>query len=291
MGFGVLDLSPSHVGLDIWNIGVLQGRLLPKVAGQYQAFPLSAWDLEMRICSNFGIRHLEFIVDTFDPETNPLLTKSGSAAINSLTRETGVQITSVCVDSLMLTPLQDKNYATHNRRHLLRVAEGCEALSIRSMIFPFVDKSSMRSLNDIETVIAFLDQSQEIFTSRSLNLALETDLPPDKFGFLLARTDPSFVNVNYDIGNSASLGFDASADFEAYGKRITNVHVKDRIHQGGSVPLGSGGANLPGVFALLQDVGFSGTLICQAWRGDWGALDTVPQMAWLKNRLIEWGSP
>ena len=45
-----------------------------------------------------------------------------------------------------------------------------------------------------------------------------------------------------DIGNSASLGLNPLDEFEAFGDRILNVHVKDRVLGGTTVPLGLGNA-------------------------------------------------
>ena len=36
------------------------------------------------------------------------------------------------------------------------------------------------------------------------------------------------VGVNYDTGNSASLGYDFEDEMNAYCKYILNIHVKDR---------------------------------------------------------------
>jgi hexulose-6-phosphate isomerase len=75
------------------------------------------------------------------------------------------------------------------------------------------------------------------------------------------------VKVNYDSGNSASLGYRPDEEFAAYGSRIGSVHIKDRQRGGGTVPLGSGDADLPAVFAGLKALGYRGDLILQVARG------------------------
>ena len=75
-----------------------------------------------------------------------------------------------------------------------------------------------------------------------------------------------YFGVNYDIGNSAALGFDPTEEFVAYGNRIMNVHVKDRPLGGTTVPLGEGDANLALVFQLLNDYSYEGNYILQAAR-------------------------
>ena len=77
--------------------------------------------------------------------------------------------------------------------------------------------------------------------------------------------------MNYDIGNSASLGFRPKEEFAAYGDKITDVHIKDRKNGGGSVPLGTGDADLNGVMSLLKLENYHGPLIMQVYRDNEGS--------------------
>ena len=101
-----------------------------------------------------------------------------------------------------------------------------------------------------------------------IKISLETDLSPIAFKELLELIDLDFVQANYDIGNSASLGFDPKEELDAYGQRILNVHVKDRKLGGTTVPLGTGNANLDLVFKELNEINYSGGITMQAARGD-----------------------
>ena len=49
---------------------------------------------------------------------------------------------------------------------------------------------------------------------------------PLEFKRLLNLVPVDRVGVNYDIGNSASLGFPSKEEFAAYGDKITDVHIK-----------------------------------------------------------------
>jgi hexulose-6-phosphate isomerase len=53
---------------------------------------------------------------------------------------------------------------------------------------------------------------------------------------------------------------------EAYGSRIVNVHVKDRLRGGTTVPLGTGHADFDRTFAAFHDVGYRGNYILQTAR-------------------------
>ena len=44
-------------------VGIMQGRLVPKVNGNYQAFPLENWAKEFEIAASIGLECIEFIFD------------------------------------------------------------------------------------------------------------------------------------------------------------------------------------------------------------------------------------
>ena len=75
--------------------------------------------------------------------------------------------------------------------------------------------------------------------------------------------DPCFFGINYDIGNSASYGYNHMEEISAYGDRILNVHVKDRKYMGSTVPLGSGDAQLQSALEELLLHGYKVDLFCR----------------------------
>ena len=48
------------------------------------------------------------------------------------------------------------------------------------------------------------------------------------------------IKINYDIGNSAAQGYNVIEELDTYGNRISDIHIKDRILNGGPVILGNG---------------------------------------------------
>jgi sugar phosphate isomerase/epimerase len=119
----------------------------------------------------------------------------------------------------------------------------------------------------------------------NINLALETDLNPKQFAELLSHLDSLRVTVNYDIGNSAALGYDPVEELSAYGKRISDIHIKDRMLGGGSVKLGTGNADIPGFFRLLESFDYQGLLIMQAYRDEEGVSIFQEQHAFLQSYM------
>ncbi len=73
--------------------------------------------------------------------------------------------------------------------------------------------------------------------------------------------------MNYDIGNSASLGFDPVAELDSYGAS-SDIHIKDRVCGGCSVVLGEGDANFDCFFGRLMEFDCSGPSIMRAYRDD-----------------------
>ena len=86
----------------------------------------------------------------------------------------------------------------------------------------------------------------------------------------MAGIGDSRVKVNYDSGNSASLGYDAGEEFAAYGSHIGSVHIKDRVRGGGTVPLGEGNADFPKLLKNLEAIGYGGPMILQVARSEPG---------------------
>jgi hexulose-6-phosphate isomerase len=68
------------------------------------------------------------------------------------------------------------------------------------------------------------------------------------------------------MGNSAALGNSAVEEITTCKDRIFNVHIKDRILGGKTVPLGQGSVDFEEVSKSLQDIGYVGNMIMQAAR-------------------------
>ena len=250
----------------------MQGRLLPKYKGRYQAHPVGYWEKEFLIASQLDLKCIEFIFDYDDFDINPLWSKEGRKNISNISTQTGVKVYSVCADFFMECPLhspikENRNFA---QNILLGLIRKCDELSISDIVIPCVDHSSLKtecSLEIFKTQMMYLIPVAEKF---DINLSLETDLPPSSFAKLLKDLNSKNVTVNYDIGNSASLGYDFRVELQSYGKRISDLHIKDRKLNGPSVYLGQGNAKIVEFFKEFQKYDFKGPTIMQLFRDDEG---------------------
>jgi sugar phosphate isomerase/epimerase len=73
------------------------------------------------------------------------------------------------------------------------------------------------------------------------------------------------VRINYDTGNSASLGFSFDEEKKYY-DLIKNVHIKDRKFKGKTVRLGLGNAKLKKIINFFKKKKYKGNFILQTAR-------------------------
>ena len=93
-------------------------------------------------------------------------------------------------------------------RHWFGCSDDAPALGVTRVVLPFVDASRIDSDGELADVAAVLQRVVPVIQETGVELHLETSLSPVRFAQLLARVPHSMVKVNYDSGNSASLGYD-----------------------------------------------------------------------------------
>lgn len=261
------------------RIGIMQGRLLPPYPGRFQCFPRDNWALEFRAAQAAGLGCIEWIVDGFGLEDNPMLSPGGTDAIRSRSAVHGVAVRSICADFFMEQPLVRATPWERDTRldFLGRLLRQAGDLGVQRVVLPFVDASRIDTAPEFEEVVATLGQALELAEAESVELHLESSLDPSRFARLLDRLDHRLLRVNYDSGNSASLGYSVREEFAAYGDHIGSVHIKDRVLGGGTVPLGTGNTDFPALWEALRDIAYGGDFILQTARGpageevDWAA--------------------
>ena len=277
------DLLP----LSATKIGVMQGRLLPKYQGRYQAHPIGYWEDEFEIAASLGVDLIEFILDYNDFEENPLMSASVCKKIIEIAKQSDVKVKTICADYFMDAPLHstDLNVATLSAAVLRELIINSRTIGVTDIVLPLVDQSSVRDSESQDQFIRAIEPFLPYLDENNMNLNLETDLDPTAFKSLLNQINSDRVTVNYDTGNSAGLGYDPEQEFAAYGDRITDIHIKDRVKNGFSVCLGQGSADFTQIFKCVQNYGYSGPFIMQAFRDDDGLEIFKTQLTWLRSLI------
>jgi L-ribulose-5-phosphate 3-epimerase len=256
--------------------------------GRIQAFPWSSWKNEFAIASAQGFRAMEWTLDYAQVRRNPLLTVTGRAEIREISRRWELRIPSLTGDCFMQAPFWK---AVGSERAVLKneflaVAEACSAIGISIIVVPLVDHGRLDDDEQQDEFVSFMAAQTNFLRQKRLKIAVESDLPPRELARLFDRLDPGIFGINYDIGNSAALGYDPIEEISVYGNRIINIHVKDRTLGGTTVPLGMGHADFKVVFAQLARVGYRGNYMLQTARAADG--DHLGVLLNYRAMTLEW---
>ena len=264
------------------KIGIMEGRLVPPEDGRFQCFPRTQWESEFSNAAQVPLDYIEWVYDLYGHDVNPLGSAAGVERLKQITQSTGVAIRAVCADYFMDKPLvrctgQER---TERLEELARILRNARSLGVSRVVIPFVDASAIRSKEDSDAVEAALTAAMPLAEETGLEIHLETSLGPVEFAKLLDRIPHSQLKVNYDSGNSSSLGYAPADEFAAYGDRIGSVHIKDRVLNGGTVPLGTGNADFKSLFLCLEKISYAGDFTLQVARATPG-----DEVAWAKQNL------
>jgi L-ribulose-5-phosphate 3-epimerase len=253
-------------------IAIMQGRLVPPSDGRIQNFPRERWRDEFALAAAAGLDAIEWIYDLYGADVNPIATDEGLAEIKSLSTQSHVLIRSLCADVFMEAPLLRATKAEIDERTetMVWLLGQCAMLGVKRVVLPFVDASRIDSDEELVHVVGVLGSLLPALERTGVELHLETSLEPGRFADLLARLPHPMVKVNYDSGNSSSLGYHPGDEFAAYGERIGSVHIKDRVLGGGTVPLQTGDADFDALFEGLAGIAYQGDFVLQVARDETG---------------------
>jgi hexulose-6-phosphate isomerase len=270
------------------KIGFMQGRLSPQVDGKIQAFPWDKWRDEFPAAEKLGIRLMEWTLDHDRLSENPLMTMAGQAEIRALSARHGVRVVSLTGDIFMQVPFWRVVSAERAQRlsEFEAVADACARIGIKFIVVPLVDNGGMKTPEEESAVIAEFVRRADWLRQRGLNVVFECDYPPRKLAEFVAQFPEDVFGINYDIGNSAAAGYDSADEIATYFPRILNVHIKDRILGGATVPLGTGNAKLGATLANLVKHGYRGFYILQTARAADG--DHAGALARYRNMAQDW---
>ena len=276
------------------RIGFMQGRLSPLINGRIQAFPWKSWKDEFPIAQRINFRLMEWTLDQERLFENPLMTQDGQAAIRALCKDHELNIPSLTGDCFMHAPLWkakgDRRITLE--RDFVEIVKGCAEIGITMLVLPLVDNGRLENAEQEDDLVHFLESRADFLEAKCIKVVFESEYEPQELSRFIARLSPAIFGINYDIGNSAALGLNPKEEFAAYGQRVMNVHVKDRILGGTTVPLSAGSANFDAVFASLAQINYQGNFILQTARAADGnharALSKYRDMTsnWVKRHAV-----
>ena len=157
------------------RVGVMQGRLLPKYHGRYQAHPAGYWQEEFSIAKKLGLSCIEFILDYNDAKDNPLLSNEGIDNINAIIDKTGVAVKTICADYFMEAPIhsENQNVALQSSNILTRLLNNSVSLGVTDVVIPCVDQSSLSSQIYVDNFVQRLSPIVDIAENTKINISLD----------------------------------------------------------------------------------------------------------------------
>jgi L-ribulose-5-phosphate 3-epimerase len=252
------------------RIGFMQGRLSPRIDGKIQAFPWPYWRDEFPLAHAAGFSRMEWTLDHDDLAANPLMTADGQAEILALCARHNLAVSSITGDCFMQAPFWKATGETRialieTASHIIRAAG---AIGANILIVPLVDDGAVTTAAEVAALTDGVRSLSQTLRDNGVRIAFESDRPPAEQAAFVERFAADIAGINFDIGNSASLGWSPDEEIALTAPRLINVHVKDRPLGGTTVPLGEGAADLPRVFRLLREASYDGFLILQTARAD-----------------------
>ena len=266
----------------------MQGRLSPVINGKIQEFPWDSWQQEFDVASSLGFEIMEWTLDQDRLYENPLMTKKGQLDIIKLCDTYGISIPSLTGDCFMQAPFWKLSGAEKidRQKDLISILKGCKKIGINQIVIPLVDGGRIDNSEQELALLEFLFDIEQDIYNMGMQIVFESDFDPEKLKLFIGQFSPHTFGINYDIGNSASLGFDSDEELEAYGERISDIHIKDRVLNGGPVKLGEGNADFDKFFNKLKSFDYQGPFIMQAYRDEEGVEIFKKQLHWIKQFLI-----
>ncbi len=247
----------------------MQGRLSKSSSGKIQEFPTGSWEKEFQLANQLGLRAIEWTLDYANFKLNPLFNLKEQPKIEYLQDKYSIKIPSITLDCFVEAPFYKRNELTgkaSDTHDLLWIVENLQNLEVKILVLPIVAESGVFNKEYLSNLIECLNRIEKDLAETKKQIAIECEFDIGSIAILLSELNPNYFGVNFDMGNSASLGHNPEEELSVCSGRILNIHIKDRLLAGHTVKLGTGDVNFKKIAKLLSDQGYAGNMILQAAR-------------------------
>ncbi|CAN1593546.1 IolE Sugar phosphate isomerases/epimerases [Candidatus Pelagibacterales bacterium] len=247
------------------KLGIMQGRLVPsEKKNSIQYFPEKQWKKEINLMIKNDIKILEWTINIENIRKNHLFNEKLNKELIQFVCNKNIQIPSVTCDFFMQKPFFKEKKFRKTLEDLKKVIKLSQNIGVKFIILPLVDFSSIENSYQEEILIVEMKKISKHLKPKQ-KILFEIDYPPNKVLKFLKKLDHKF-GINYDTGNSASLGYDFEEE-KKYFKYVRNIHLKDRLFRGSTVRLGNGDYEFKKFFTFLKKIKYKNNLILQTARG------------------------
>jgi len=242
----------------------MQGRLVKPLNKPIQEFPLKDWKKELDLLLKLNLKNIEWVVDRASYEQNPLV--FDNQALETLMKNKNLSISAVSNDYFLDTA---NSYENITFSDLLTSVEMQQELISNIgefkkyiLVMPFIENSSLKKYSK-KQVEKLLEVLLSFESNYKLDYALELDIDRNEITHKLGKFLGNRIFINLDVGNTVSFGFDIKSEINDLSQFILNVHLKDRIMNGPTVPLETGSTDIKEIIKLLIRAGYRGAYTLQ----------------------------
>ena len=223
-------------------------------------------DTLFAIAKEIGFDGIEYCIGG-DYKESLLWDKDGPERLKTLADKDEMEISSLSpgVFSSLSPVVPDGVKREEGHEMLTYVIEVCPPLETNSILVPMfprdVDQWTEETWNmliDGFKPLAAVAEKHEVI------LALETTFNADQLLMIIDRIGSEYIKVYYDVGNTTSRGFDASAELRQLGNQIGMIHIKDTDGK----MLGEGRVDFNAVSEAMSDIGYDGYLVLETPAGE-----------------------
>ncbi len=247
---------------------LVQGRALPQSDESLQSFP-SNWMDEFPLIQQLGFDGIEWIYDKKSEFTNPILDSNEYQKIKKILKKYNVSLENIVFDWFIVHPLfkKDEIPLKNKIKKLVDLIEKSQKIGFKRIIFPLLEKNAINNSTDMDMFLkTFSDDILSVLNLSEIEIHFETSLSPISELQFISKLEHNKTKICFDMGNSASMGYDPTDVLNNIAPYLGSVHIKDRLLHGGSVPLGDGDVDFSKVFSILNEIDFSGYFSLQAYR-------------------------
>ncbi len=252
------------------NIGIMQGRLSKRPYPKLQEFPFDTWEQEFRYAQEIGFDSIEWLFKEERYTENPIWTEDGRQKIVKLIKETNVKVDSLCADYFLERPFfrRDGYTLNENISVLKKLIENAAKIGVKVILLPVLEEAEIVCEEDKKILHEAVSQCLSTLEEFDVKIGFETELIAKDYLDLVKMFNHKNIGIYYDAGNCAAKGYEMKKDMTILKDYIINVHVKDRLRNGGSVFLGTGDTNFEEGIPYLMKNGFEGSFILQTYYED-----------------------
>jgi len=232
-----------------------------------------------------GLQGIEFGID-LDYKEDPLWTGDENIrqAMKETAQTTDVEVASICLHLLNYkehSPASDCIDHRKTAEEIIRnTIEACAHIGASVILLPFFGTAALKTEEQIRSLIGEMKRLAPIAEDKSVFLALETGLNAADMVRIVESVESDYVQVYFDTGNTAGIGYDIVQEIEELGKYIVQTHIKDNPS---TCTLGEGNIDFRMAIGALKKVGFEGYLMLETPSTDDSVAAAVKNLAYIKN--------